>query len=147
MYCVGVSFVAGYWPYRRAHNLRLILQIGMQTQATGTGGTCYKGTHHAYTGMSCTPTHTRLIRSSKLNRQQYESVIPYGQHCPVAQLTLVIWFVRRLPGNGTIIHVSIRHMSHITWCTTEPCYRRYGQLVEVDYAGWLLSDHMGPSCV
>ena len=148
IFIVQFNLPVGCWPLMvGAHNLRLILQIGMQTQATGTGGTCYKGTHHAYTGMSCTPTHTRQIRSSKLNRQQYESVIPYGQHCPVAQLTLVIWFVRRLPGNGTIIHVSIRHMSHITWCTTEPCYRRYGQLVEVDYAGWLLSDHMGPSCV
>ena len=33
-------------------------------------------------------------------------------------------------------------VSHIGVCTTEPCYHWDGQLVEVDYAEWLLSYDM-----
>ena len=161
IFIVQFNLPVGCWPLMvGAHNLRLILQIEMQTDATGVVDTRY-----AYMGMSCA-TPDKILHSTMQDNTKQLFQLPYGQH-PVHCIALLyctlgtrrpklaIWFAPWLQGMVWWFMLALRYItlhyvgiaiqgncceSH--WCMTEPCYHQDGQSVEVDYAEWLLSYDM-----
>ena len=82
MFIVQFNLPVGCWPLMvGAHNLRLILQIEMQTDATGVVDSRY-----TYMGMSCA-TPDKILHSMQDNTKQLFQ-LPYGQH-PFHCLTLL----------------------------------------------------------
>ena len=126
-----------------AHNLRLILQIEMQTDATGVVGTRY-----TYMGMSCA-TPDKILHSTMQDNTKQLFQLPYGQH-PFHYLTLLYctvmadapswqsdlrhdcreWYDDSCWHYVTLRYITLHYVgiaihgncceSH--WCMTEPCY-------------------------
>ena len=92
----SVQLPVGCWPLMvGAHNLRLILQIEMQTDATGVVDTRY-----TYMGMSCA-TPDKILHSMQDNTKQLFQ-LPYGQH-PFHCLTYCIAQWRQTPQANNLI--------------------------------------------
>ena len=143
--CAIFSSLAGCWPHMGGgHNLRLMLQIEMQISS---------GYPLLIYGHVLCATPDKILHSMQDNTKQLFQ-LPYGQHpfhiivlhSDGRRPKLAIWFAPWLQGDGMIIHVRIAIHGNCCeshcWCTTEPCYHQDGQLVEVDYAEWLLSYDM-----